>query len=71
MNELGMRFPPELETKTGFTNALKTTIATAKAIPEGITALAEAVKDENIGEIISKGVGLINHIITISQNIIM
>lgn len=67
--ELGMDFPPELETKTAFINALKQTVNKTLQLPEIIIDLIQAIEDENFGQITSKGIDLFGNIKALVGNI--
>ncbi|MBN2147709.1 MAG: hypothetical protein JW726_09990, partial [Anaerolineales bacterium] len=57
-SELGLEFPPELETKSAFMSAVEATAQTAGLIPGALLALADAVQAEDVGAIISRGLEL-------------
>lgn len=67
--ELGMEFPPELETKTAFIQALQQTVNKTLQLPEIVIALVQAIEDENFGQITSKGIDLFGNIKTLVGNI--
>ncbi|MFZ1789188.1 MAG: DUF6603 domain-containing protein [Saprospiraceae bacterium] len=67
--ELGMEFPPELETKTAFINALKQTVNKTLQLPGIVIDLVQAIEDENFGQITSKGVDLFGTIKSLVENI--
>src|SRR5690554_6375994 len=67
--ELGMEFPPELETKTAFINALQTAVTNTSQFPVLIADLIKAIKDEDVSTIISKGKELLNVVKSFVENI--
>lgn len=67
--ELGMEFPPELETKTAFINALQTAVTNTSQFPVLIADLIKAIKDEDVSAIISKGKELLNVVKSLVENI--
>jgi hypothetical protein len=67
--ELGMQFPPELETKTAFINALNQAAAQAGRLPNLISQLITAINAENFGQISSAGLELFNAVKLLVENI--
>lgn len=56
--ELGMEFPPELETKIAFINTLEQAVNEATQLPELISDLVDAIQDEDLSKIANKGIDL-------------
>lgn len=56
--ELGMEFPPELETRTAFMNALEGSIAKVTLLPEQVVQLIQAIEAEELSEITQIGIDL-------------
>ena len=65
--ELGMEFPPELETKTAFINELTKTATEAGRLPECVTKLITAIDNEQFDEIASKGITLFGTVRTLVE----
>jgi hypothetical protein len=57
--ELGLQFPPSLDSATAFTNKAKSVVNSVKQLPGLVGDLVEAIDDEDYGAIASKGLELI------------
>jgi hypothetical protein len=58
--ELGLNFPASVDGNAGLNSALQAAAQRIKDLPAIVAALAQAIKDENIGQIISKALELAN-----------
>ncbi|MCW5556767.1 MAG: hypothetical protein KIT22_02830 [Verrucomicrobiae bacterium] len=58
--ELGLNFPASADGNAALTNASQSAVQRLKDLPPLVTALAQAVRDENVGQILSKSVELAN-----------
>ncbi|NJN26167.1 MAG: hypothetical protein HC819_09410 [Cyclobacteriaceae bacterium] len=67
--ELGMEFPPELETKAAFINALQKGVSDATLLPKHISDLIKAIEDEDFGKITNTGKSLFGTIKSLITNI--
>lgn len=67
--ELGMEFPPELETRAAFMDAVQKTATSAGLIPDALIALSNAIQDEDTGTIVSTAFDLLNYIKEIIVNV--
>src|SRR5690606_22544892 len=67
--ELGLQFPPALETVGPFMDAAQSVVAAVNELPGLTVALVEAIEDEDIGEIVSKSVELIDVVRTVITGI--
>lgn len=67
--ELGMDFPPELETQTAFINALQGAVTNTSQLPELIADLVKAIEDDDVSKIIDKAKDLFNVIKSLVENI--
>ncbi|ASC71889.1 hypothetical protein XM38_028430 [Halomicronema hongdechloris C2206] len=56
--ELGMEFPPELETKAAFTRVLGKAVTRAAQLPRQVTDLIQAIEAEDLSKITNLGVDL-------------
>jgi hypothetical protein len=59
-NELGLNFPPALDGITAVGDAARTTVSTIQDLPPLIAQLITAIEAENVGDIVSKSVQLID-----------
>lgn len=68
--ELGLEFPPELETKTAFVNALERAGAEVTRLPALVKELITAINANDYSKITSSGLELFSTIKTIIENVI-
>lgn len=69
LSELGLEFPPELETKTAFINALQKGVTDATLLPKVISDLIKAIDAEDFGKITNAGNDLFGIIRSLISNI--
>src|SRR5690606_10954966 len=67
--ELGLQFPPALESVGPFMDAAQSVAVAAQELPDLTVALLDAIEAEDIGEIVSKSVALIDVVRTVITGI--
>jgi hypothetical protein len=58
--ELGLQFPPALDSIPAIADAARTTVSTVRSLPGAITGLIAAIEAENYGDILAKSTQLID-----------
>ena len=67
--ELGLLFPPQLDAKPGFTNAVNGLANNLRRIPTLTEELIDAVESEDVARIVQKGVDVIGLVKSVFDNV--